>query len=126
MSTKQLTAQFGWWGLASLAVTVPWSLVHARRAAPALGWAITDELVAFKSGWVWCQTTIAPFARVQAVTFRESPFDRRAAMAGVSVDTAGAGDLSHKVAIPFLARDEAHALWQRLAGEAAARSFRWS
>jgi hypothetical protein len=52
MSTEQLTAQFGWWGLASLAVTVPWSLVHARRAAPALGWAITDELVAFKSGWV--------------------------------------------------------------------------
>jgi hypothetical protein len=45
MSTEQLTAQFGWWGLASLAVTVPWSLVHARRAAPALGWAINGRPV---------------------------------------------------------------------------------
>ena len=121
-----LSGQFGWWTLASLVVTVPLSLWHARMASAALCYAVTDELVAFRSGWIWRQTTIAPFARVQAVTFRESPFDRRSAMARVTVDTAGAGDLSHKVAIPYLARDVAHALWQRLAGEAAARSFRWS
>jgi putative membrane protein len=121
-----LSAWLGWWAFTVLIGLVPWSLFSARRSAAALGWALTDELVAFKSGWLWRQTTIAPLARVQAVTFRESPFDRRSAMAGVSVDTAGAGDLSHRVAIPYLGRADAFELWRHLAHEAAGRSFRWS
>jgi putative membrane protein len=107
-------------------VLVPWAVANARLSAAALGWAITDELIAFRSGWLWRQTTVAPFARVQAVTMRESPFDRRSLMAGVRVDTAGAGDLSHRIAIPYLGRDDAERLWRRVAREAAGRSFRWS
>ncbi len=121
-----LARWFGWWGLSALLVLIPWSFVNARWAAAALGWAITDELIAFRSGWFWRQTTVAPFARVQAVTMRESPFDRRNLMAGVRVDTAGAGDLSHRVAIPYLGRDDAERLWRHVAQEAAGRSFRWS
>jgi putative membrane protein len=121
-----LTGVFGWRALGVLAIMLPWALLTARRSAAALGWAVTDELVAFRSGWIWRQTTVAPFARMQAVTLRESPFDRRSGMAGVRVDTAGAGDLSHRVSIPYLDRDLAVALWRRLAHEAARRSFRWS
>ena len=121
-----LTIWFGWRGLSALLVLVPWAVVNARWSAAALGWAITDELIAFRSGWLWRQTTVAPFARVQAVTMRESPFDRRSLMAGVRVDTAGAGDLSHRIAIPYLQRDDAERLWRRVAREAAGRSFRWS
>jgi len=121
-----LARSFGWWGLGALLVLIPWSVVNARWSAAALGWAVTDELVAFRSGWFWRQTTVAPFARVQAATFNESPFDRRNRMAGVRVDTAGAGDLSHRVAIPYLGRDVAERLWRHVAHEAARRSFRWS
>ena len=121
-----LTVFFGWRGAAALLVLVPWSVLNARRSAAALGWAVTAELVAFRSGWLWRQTTVAPFARVQAVTLRESPFDRRNAMASVNVDTAGAGDLSHRVAIPYLDRNQAVNLRRHLAHEAAGRSFRWS
>lgn len=121
-----LARSFGWSGLSALLVLIPWSVLNARWSASALGWAVTDELVAFRSGWFLRQTTVAPFARVQAVTFRESPFDRRSDMAGVRVDTAGAGDLSHRVAIPYLGRDVAERLWRHLAHEAARRSFRWS
>ena len=121
-----LVVTLGWKGLGALAVLIPWSVVNARRSAAALGWAVTDELVAFRSGWFWRQTTVAPFARVQAVTMRQSPFDRRSRMAGVRVDTAGAGDLSHRVAIPYLGRADAERLWRQIAHEAAGRSFRWS
>ena len=121
-----LARGFGWWGLMALLVLIPWSVINARWSASALGWAVTDELVAFRSGWFWRQTTVAPFARVQTVTFNESPFDRRNHMAGVRVDTAGAGDLSHRVAIPYLGRDVAERLWRQVAHEAARRSFRWS
>ena len=121
-----LTLWLGWRGLGALLVLVPWAVVNARWSAAALGWAVTDELIAFRSGWFWRQTTVAPFARVQAATMQESPFDRRSRMAGVRVDTAGAGDLSHRVAIPYLGRDDAERLWRQVAHEAAGRSFRWS
>ena len=121
-----LTLWLGWRGLGALLVLVPWAVVNARWSAAALGWAVTDELIAFRSGWFWRQTTVAPFARVQAATMRESPFDRRSRMAGVRVDTAGAGDLSHRVAIPYLGREDAERLWRQVAHEAAGRSFRWS
>ena len=117
---------FGWWGLLSLAFLLPLSFLHARREAAAIGWAVTDEVVAYRSGWLWRQVTVAPYARVQAVGLHESPFDRRHAMARVRVDTAGAGDLSHRVSIPFLDRDVARQLWQHLSHEAARRTFRWS
>lgn len=121
-----LVGYFGWRGAAALLVLLPWSVLNARRSAAALGWAVTEELIAFRSGWLWRQTTVAPFARVQAVTLRESPFDRRNRMASVNVDTAGAGDLSHRVSIPYLDREQARHLWRHLAHEAAGRSFRWS
>jgi putative membrane protein len=121
-----LAIWMGWWGMTSLLLLIPFAFLNARRSAAALGWAVTDELVAFKSGWIWRQTTIAPYARVQAVKLRESPFDRRSRMASVKVDTAGAGDLSHRVAIPYLDRAVAEHLWRTLTREAASRSFRWS
>jgi membrane protein YdbS with pleckstrin-like domain len=46
-------------------------------------------------------------------------------MASVRVDTAGAGDASHRVDIPYLARRVADELYCRLAGEAARTAFRW-
>ncbi len=121
-----LAALAGWWGLLSLLFLVPWVLVYSRRSAAAMGYAVTDELIAFRRGWLWRQTSIAPFARVQAVTLHESPFDRRNAMAGVHVDTAGASDPSQRVTIPYLDRPIAEALWQHLAHEASRRSFKWT
>jgi membrane protein YdbS with pleckstrin-like domain len=78
-----------------------------------------------RSGWLWRQVTIARLNKIQAVALRESPFDRRAAMARVRVDTAGAGDFSHRVDIPYLDRDVARRLADRLAAQAASSAFRW-
>ena len=121
-----VVAWAGWWGLLSLTIFIPWGVLHARRSAAAMGFAVTEELIAFRSGWLWRQTVVAPFARVQAVGLHESPFDRRTAMAGVRVDTAGAGDPSHRVSIPYLDRRVAEQLWRHLAHEAAKRTFKWS
>jgi putative membrane protein len=116
----------GWKAVFVFAALVPLSVLHAQRAAKAMGWALTDDLVVFRTGWLWRHITIAPLARVQAVAFRESPFDRRNQMASVRVDTAGAGDLSHRISIPYLGRDVASGLSRQLAHEAALRRFRWS
>jgi putative membrane protein len=115
----------GWPGLLAGVVAMPWSVLAASRYASHLGWTAGGGVVAFTSGWLWRSTTIARASRIQAVTLRESPFDRRAAMARIRVDTAGAHERSHRIDIPYLGRDAAAALQVRLAAQAADTQFHW-
>ena len=86
-------------------------------------WAATEDVIAFRSGWLWRQVTVAPVVKVQAVTCHESPFDRRNAMASVQVDTAGGRLL--QISIPYLSRETARALYEQLSSQAAQTAFRW-
>lgn len=106
-------------------VLLAWSALSTHLHVKHLGWAEQEDVVMMRSGWLWQSITLARINKIQAVTMQESPFDRRAAMAGVRVDTAGAGELSHRVAIPYLDREVAANLAQRLAGAAANVAFRW-
>jgi putative membrane protein len=113
------------WAVGVLFVALPWAVLSAHRYVRHLGWAVTDEVVLFRSGWIWRNLTVARSAKVQAVTLVQSPFDRRTAMGRVQVDTAGASERSHRVDIPYLARDVAQDLYSRLAARAASTAFRW-
>jgi putative membrane protein len=86
---------------------------------------VTDSAIVFRSGWVWRYLTIAPLAKVQAVSVHESPFDRRHGMATLLVDSAGGSDAPHRVEIPYLPREVAGRLRDRLAAAAASTAFRW-
>ena len=116
---------FGSTGLLVLFITVPWLItlawIHVRRTQ----WAVTEKALALRSGWLWRQVTIVPAAKIQVVGCIESPFDRRAAMAGVRVDTAGSASPTHRISIPYLARETAAALYERLAAQTAQTAFRW-
>ncbi len=113
------------WALVPLAVFLVWGYINSRIYVRNLGWAVTDSAVLFRSGWIWRQVSVARFAKIQAVAIHESPFDRRAAMARVRVDTAGAGMTAHRVDIPYLARETARDLYRLLARQAAHTAFRW-
>jgi putative membrane protein len=117
------TAMLRWWTVAAMAVGVLWACLHARLYVKNLGWAIADDAVLFRSGWLWRELTIARFNKIQAVAVTESPFDRRALMATIRVDTAAAS--AHRVTIPYLARATADDLYRTLSGEAARTAFRW-
>lgn len=113
------------WVLALLPVLLAGAVLVARRTIEHMGWALSDGAVWFRSGWIWRKVTAVRFTQIQAVTFRESPFDRRAGMARVVVDTAGAGELSHRVDIPYLPREAARELSDLLASRAGRTEFRW-
>lgn len=114
-----------WWDLALLAVLLAWAVVAARIYVRHLGWAVIDGAVLLRSGWLWRKISVVRFAKIQAVAIHESPFDRRAAMARVRVDTAGAGTASHRVDIPYLSRETARDLYGLLTAEAARTAFKW-
>ncbi|HET7217252.1 MAG TPA: PH domain-containing protein [Vicinamibacterales bacterium] len=123
--TLPFVVMLRWWTLALLVIVASWSLVNARLYVRHLGWALADRAVLFRSGWMARQVTVARFAKIQVVSLVESPFDRRAGMASVRVDTAGAANLSHRVNIPYLSRALAGRLYSALARQASQTAFRW-
>jgi putative membrane protein len=123
--TAPFVGLFGWRALAVLPFALAWMTVVSWKHVRQLAWAVTEQAVVFRSGWLWRLVTVASVAKIQAVACMESPFDRRTAMARVRVDTAGAGDRSHRVDIPYLARETATALHARLAAQASRTAFRW-
>jgi putative membrane protein len=120
-----------WWvtlgrsALLVLPLLAVWVVLFARQHVRHLGWAEHDEVVLMRSGWIWRQVTLARANKIQSVSFLQSPFDRRTAMARVRVDTAGAGAASHRVDIPFLDQTVAGGFADRLAGRAASTEFNW-
>ena len=123
--TVAASLAIGWAAIGVLVLTLIWSIVSTRQFVAHLRWADDDDVVAMKSGWLWQQITLARVNKIQAVAMHESPFDRRAAMARVRVDTAGAGQFSHRVDIPYLDHAIARNLADRLSANAANTAFRW-
>jgi putative membrane protein len=115
----------GWGAIVIAAPMLLWSVVATRQYVGHLGWAEGEEVVMMRSGWLWRQITLARVNKIQAVAMHQSPFDRRAAMARVRVDTAGAGEFSHRVDVPYLDRDVARRLAERLSAYAANTAFKW-
>ena len=112
------------WAIAVIAVLAAWTWFYAGKYVAALGWSLERDAVVYRRGWLWPQVTIARFAKVQAVTRKESPFDRRTGMAAVAVDTAGA-DGNRRIDIPFLPAATATWLAGALGAAAARTPFRW-
>jgi putative membrane protein len=115
---------FGVRALVLLPPALALAVFVARRGVANLAWAVTGEAVVFRSGILARQTSVARMSKIQAVARRTSPFDRRAAMARVSVDTAGARE-AHRVDIPYLGVETARRLHAHLAAQASRTAFRW-
>lgn len=120
-----LLVRFGWRPLIVLSPLLAWAMVSTRQHVRHLAWRVSSSAIAFRSGWLSQAETIVRANRVQSVTRRQTPFDRRARMARVRVDTAGAGERSHRVDIPYLDQATAHDLQRHLAAAAAHTSFQW-
>lgn len=115
----------GWGAIGIVTLMLPWTIVSARQYVRHLAWAESDEMVVMRSGWIWRQMTLARVNKIQSVAMHQSPFDRRAAMARVRVDTAGARELSHRIDVPYLDVGIARDLHQRLSDHAAVTAFKW-
>jgi putative membrane protein len=116
---------FGWPAAILGVPMLIWLVAATRQHVRHLAWRASDVLVAFRSGWWSRAETFVRVNRVQNVTLVESPFDRRARMSGVRVDTAGSGEWSHRVHIPYLDASVARDLVQRVSTAAARTDFYW-
>jgi putative membrane protein len=116
---------FGPWSLLGAPAVGAWAWLGAGRTARAYAYAVTDRAVAFRSGWWTRRLSIVHVSRIQAVTLSESFLDRWWGMAVLSIDTAGATDLGHRVRIPYLARPHADRWFGHLRDTAARTDLVW-
>jgi putative membrane protein len=114
----------GWAPVIALVLACVGAL-HAWHWTARLGWAHTGHAVAFRSGWLWRQVTIAPLAKLQVISLLATPFDRRAGMATLRADTAGAKDATHRIVVPYLPDGIAEGLRSGLTRHVAATEFTW-
>jgi putative membrane protein len=86
---------------------------------------VTDDAVAFRSGWWTRRTSIVRVPRIQVLAITDGVFDRRWGMASLQVDTAGATAGGHAVYIPYLDRSIADRVFARLREAAARTDLQW-
>lgn len=123
-ATSLLTWHYGLaalWALAALPLLVLRAQVLARRA----GYAVTDSTVAFRQGWLNRHWRFAEIGKLQAVEFRQTPFDRRHRMASLWFDTAGASPMEPGLHARFLPEDEARRLAREVSARIAGSRLNW-
>lgn len=112
------------WMLLFLLAGVPLAWARSHIYVKHTRWALTPDAILFQSGWLTRHLVVAPRNRVQSVKFSTSPFDRRYAMAVVSIDTAGASAAGGRLRIAMLPQEVAQqlttALYHRSAASAGA------
>ncbi len=102
---------FGYLILLILPILLIRAIVWARYA----GYAMTDHLIAVRSGWLEKQWRFMEIRKLQGLILKQSPFDRRHAMATLVLDTAGASPVESALQIRYLPIDEARYLKNILA-----------
>jgi len=115
----------GFWALLLAALVALGAFFHARAWVKSAAYSLAPWGLVFKSGWFNRTLKLVRYSKIQTVSQKESPFDRRNGMATVRIDTAGAGAMGHTIEIPFLdaavAGDVAHRLYE----ESSRHAFRW-
>lgn len=90
------------WGALAGVGFFPAMILWAIKKGRSHSYARTPFGVAYRSGLLTRKLSLTFFERIQSVSFKQSPFDRRWNMAGLAVDTAAAGPAEHVIEIPML------------------------
>jgi putative membrane protein len=127
--TAALTVPFcvllGFWGLA---VSIPAALLavlHARQYVRHTRYSLGRAAVLYRHGWLRRRLSVVRHGKIQVVAVGESPFDRRAGMASLRLDTAGAGRVVAPLEIHYLGARLARIAQESLYRETSRTVFRW-
>jgi len=112
---------FGWqWAIAAL-IAFPILIFYAIRKSQSVKYARTESGVVYRSGVLAKKTSFSFFEKIQAASWRQTPFDRRWQMATLSVDTAAAGPAQHVIDIKYLDQEIAEEEYKQIVAMAAAK-----
>ncbi|MDH3627752.1 MAG: PH domain-containing protein [Acidobacteriota bacterium] len=106
-------------------LAVLWASIYARKFVLHSRWALGDRVVLFRRGWWFRRMAVVRIDKIQGISIRETPFDRRHKMASLCIDTAGSGAGWRTVDIPLIPAETAALLRDQLYLETSRTDFRW-
>ena len=112
------------WGLMMLAF-LPLAYVYAKAYVTKAGYAANDEIIAYRHGVLFHTISIVKVAKIQNISYRQTPFDRRNQMARITVDTAGSNPVSQDINIHYLDVDKVQQLMAKLSIQVSESKFVW-
>lgn len=111
---------FDVWGCGVTLIAMPVLVAYANKKSRSMQFARTAFGVVYRSGILTRKTSLTFFEKIQATQVVQTPWDRRWAMATLSVDTAAAGPADHTIEIKYLdaelARREYHEILHASSG----------
>ncbi len=112
------------WGLLMLAL-LPLAFMYAKAYVNKAGYAANDEIIAYRHGVMFHTISIVKVAKIQNISYTQTPFDRRNDMARITVDTAGSNPVSQDINIHYLDVDKVKRLMTKLSTQVSQSKFVW-
>lgn len=115
---------YHWLGLTPL-LFVPLVYLYAKAYVNKAGYAVNDQIVAYRHGVFFHSLSIVKIAKIQNVSYLQTPFDRRNGMARLTVDTAGSNPVTQDVNLHYIDADKIDLLMTRLSNKVSQSKFVW-
>ncbi len=112
------------WGLLLLTL-IPLAFIYAKAYVKKAGYAINDEIIAYRHGVIFHTISVVKVAKIQNISYLQTPFDRRNGMARITVDTAGSNPVYQDINIHYLDVEKVHDLMSRLSTQVSVSKFVW-
>lgn len=112
------------WGLLPL-LMLPLNFWYAKAYIKHAAYAINDQVIAWRHGVLFHSVGVVKVGKIQNLSARQTPFDRRNGMARLSVDTAGSSPVSQDINIHYLDTDTIQAMMNRLSKQVSQAKFVW-
>ena len=112
------------WGLLMFAL-LPMAYIYAKAYVKKAGYAANDEIIAYRHGVIFHTISIVKVAKIQNISYTQTPFDRRNQMARITVDTAGSNPVSQDINIHYLDVDKVQGLMNKLSMQVSQSKFVW-
>ncbi len=112
------------WGFLMLSL-LPFAYIYAKAYVTKAGYAANDEIIAYRHGVLFHTISIVKVAKIQNISYRQTPFDRRNQMARITVDTAGSNPVSQDINIHYLNVDKVQQLMAKLSIQVSESKFVW-
>ena len=102
------------WGFLPGVLLLPVFIWWAIKKSKSMRYAWTKDGLVYRSGVLNRKTSLTFFEKIQGVSVRQSPFDRRWKMAQLAIDTAAAGPAEHVIVVGYLDEEFAKTEFQVL------------
>ncbi|MCB1583083.1 MAG: PH domain-containing protein [Marinicella sp.] len=115
---------YQWVGILPLSLA-PIAFYYAKAYIAHAGYAVNKQVIAYRRGVFFHTISVVKIAKIQNISYMQTPFDRRNQMARITVDTAGSNPVTQDIDLHYLDKKKVLKIQEFLATEVSQSQFVW-